>query len=179
MLGRICPPGQNRVKVSEKLGANAVAPVAPVLTSLSYDKTFDVVGVFGLAFHLLFKSCSTYYVCPQKLKFCLKTRQPGSTFYFFRHILGFFVWLSTLTDGIPYTLLELWTCIEAKGELKCHLMFSRYPMELTRTCSTVIKHFIFILSRFLKFETYLRYCAMDSHTALHCLILLCPINWGA
>ena len=24
------------------------------------DITFDVVGVFGLAFHLLFKSCSTY-----------------------------------------------------------------------------------------------------------------------
>ena len=80
-------------------------------------------------------------MCPKKLKFCLKTRQPGSTFYFFRHILDFFVWLSTLTVGIPYTLLEWWTCIEAKGELKCHLMFSRYPMERTRTCSTVIKPF--------------------------------------
>ena len=25
-----------------------------------YGITFDAVGVFGLAFHLLFKSCSTY-----------------------------------------------------------------------------------------------------------------------
>ena len=35
MVGRICPPGWNRVKVSENLGATAVAPVAPVDTSLS------------------------------------------------------------------------------------------------------------------------------------------------
>ena len=27
-----------------------------------YGMTFDAVGVFGLAFHLLFKSCSSYYV---------------------------------------------------------------------------------------------------------------------
>ena len=27
-----------------------------------YGITFDAVGVFGLAFHLLFKSCSTYCV---------------------------------------------------------------------------------------------------------------------
>ena len=30
MVGRICPPGWNRVKVSENLGSTAVAPVAPV-----------------------------------------------------------------------------------------------------------------------------------------------------
>ena len=34
MVGRICPPGCNRVKVSQNLGATAVAPVAPVDTSL-------------------------------------------------------------------------------------------------------------------------------------------------
>ena len=32
MVGRICPPGGDRVKVSENLGA----PVAPVDTSLIY-----------------------------------------------------------------------------------------------------------------------------------------------
>ena len=30
------PPGWNRVKVSENLGATSVAPVAPVNTSLNY-----------------------------------------------------------------------------------------------------------------------------------------------
>jgi hypothetical protein len=30
MVGRICPPGWDRVKVSENLGATTVAPVAPV-----------------------------------------------------------------------------------------------------------------------------------------------------
>ena len=35
MVGRICPPpGGNRVKVSQNLGATWVAPVAPVDTSL-------------------------------------------------------------------------------------------------------------------------------------------------
>ena len=34
MVGRICPPGWDRVKVSENLGATAVAPVAPADTSL-------------------------------------------------------------------------------------------------------------------------------------------------
>ena len=34
MVGRISPPGWNRVKVSEILGATPVAPVAPVDTSL-------------------------------------------------------------------------------------------------------------------------------------------------
>ena len=34
MVGRICPPDWNRVKVSENLGATAVASVAPVDTSL-------------------------------------------------------------------------------------------------------------------------------------------------
>ena len=34
MVGRICPPGWNRVKVSENLGATAVVPVASVDTSL-------------------------------------------------------------------------------------------------------------------------------------------------
>ena len=32
--GRICPPGWNRVKASENLGATAVPPVAPAVTSL-------------------------------------------------------------------------------------------------------------------------------------------------
>ena len=34
MVGRICPPGWNRVKVSENLGSTVVALVAPVDTSL-------------------------------------------------------------------------------------------------------------------------------------------------
>jgi hypothetical protein len=34
MVGRICPPGWDRVRVSENLGATSVAPVAPVDTSL-------------------------------------------------------------------------------------------------------------------------------------------------
>ena len=34
MVGRICPPGWDRVRVSENLGATAVAPVAPADTSL-------------------------------------------------------------------------------------------------------------------------------------------------
>ena len=34
MVGRICPPGWNRVKISENLDATAVVPVAPVDTSL-------------------------------------------------------------------------------------------------------------------------------------------------
>ena len=34
MVGRICPPGWDRVKVSENLGATSVAPVAPADTSL-------------------------------------------------------------------------------------------------------------------------------------------------
>ena len=35
MVGRICPPpGWNRVKVPENLGATSVTPVAPVDTSL-------------------------------------------------------------------------------------------------------------------------------------------------
>ena len=45
MVGRICPPGWNRVKVSENLGATAVAPVAPVDTSLRrpiYPKTLRI-----------------------------------------------------------------------------------------------------------------------------------------
>ena len=34
MVGRICPPGWDRIKVSGNLGATLVAPVAPVVTSL-------------------------------------------------------------------------------------------------------------------------------------------------
>ena len=34
------PPGWNRVKLSENLGATAVAPVAPVNTSLQLDNVF-------------------------------------------------------------------------------------------------------------------------------------------
>ena len=34
MAGRICPPGWNRVKVSETLGATAVVPIALVDASL-------------------------------------------------------------------------------------------------------------------------------------------------
>ena len=42
MVGRICPPpGCDRVKVSENLGATAVAPVAPVDTSLCYVRLSD------------------------------------------------------------------------------------------------------------------------------------------
>ena len=35
MVGRICHPGEDRVKVSENLGATVVVPVAPVDTFLS------------------------------------------------------------------------------------------------------------------------------------------------
>ena len=35
MVGRICPPGGDRVKVSQNLGATSVAPVALVDTSLN------------------------------------------------------------------------------------------------------------------------------------------------
>ena len=45
MVDRICPPGEDRVKVSENLGATAVAPVAPVDTSLNY--------VRGICFYIL------------------------------------------------------------------------------------------------------------------------------
>ena len=34
MVGRICPPGWDRVRVSKNLGATAVALVAPADTSL-------------------------------------------------------------------------------------------------------------------------------------------------
>ena len=39
MVGRICPPppGEDRVKISENLGATSVAPVAPVDTSLHFN----------------------------------------------------------------------------------------------------------------------------------------------
>ena len=42
MVGRICPPGWNRVKVSENLGATAVATVAPADTSLIWVEKFLV-----------------------------------------------------------------------------------------------------------------------------------------
>ena len=39
MVGKICPPpGQDRVKVSENLGATSVALVAPVDTSLLLER---------------------------------------------------------------------------------------------------------------------------------------------
>ena len=43
MVGRICPPppGGDRVKVSQNLGATQVAPVAPVDTSLYGTDKFD------------------------------------------------------------------------------------------------------------------------------------------
>ena len=41
MVGRICPPGRDRVKVSENLGATSVAPVASVDTPV-YTCIFDV-----------------------------------------------------------------------------------------------------------------------------------------
>jgi hypothetical protein len=46
MVGRICPPppGGDRVKVSQNLGATWVAPVAPVDTSLHPILTFLSVG---------------------------------------------------------------------------------------------------------------------------------------
>ena len=47
-LGRICPPGWNRVKVSENLGATPVSQVAPVDTSLD-------VSLFDNKLHKVFK----------------------------------------------------------------------------------------------------------------------------
>ena len=48
--GRICPPGWNRVKISEDLGATAVAPVALVVTSLT---------VYGIQ-HENFMTCDLF-----------------------------------------------------------------------------------------------------------------------
>ena len=42
MVGRICPPGCNRVKVSQNLDATAVATVAPVDTSLCIMAVFPL-----------------------------------------------------------------------------------------------------------------------------------------
>ena len=39
MVGRICPPGCNRVKVSQNLGATVVASVAPLDTIKFYSFT--------------------------------------------------------------------------------------------------------------------------------------------
>ena len=51
MVSRICPPGWNRVKVSENLGATPVAPVAPVDTSLQTNKQtnnpFNFIELYG------------------------------------------------------------------------------------------------------------------------------------
>ena len=44
MVGRICPPREDRVKISE--GATSVAPVAPVDTSLNFIS--DFLAVFAL-----------------------------------------------------------------------------------------------------------------------------------
>ena len=46
MVGRIYPPGGDRVKVSENLGATAVVPVAPVDTSLLGDIHSEVALKF-------------------------------------------------------------------------------------------------------------------------------------
>ena len=43
MVGRICPPGWNRVKVSENLGATAVVPVASVDTSLKSIRLYHYI----------------------------------------------------------------------------------------------------------------------------------------
>ena len=43
MVGRIWPHGGDRVKVSENLGATAVAPIAPVDTSLYVFKPVSKV----------------------------------------------------------------------------------------------------------------------------------------
>ena len=48
MVGRICPPGGDRVKVSENLGATAFAPVAPVDTSLHVKGQLISKGLFGV-----------------------------------------------------------------------------------------------------------------------------------
>ena len=48
MVGRICPPGWDRVKVSENLGATAVAPVAPADTSLIQLSIIKVVYCMDL-----------------------------------------------------------------------------------------------------------------------------------
>ena len=41
-VGIICPPGWNRVKVSENFGATAVAPVTPADTSLAPIKSKEI-----------------------------------------------------------------------------------------------------------------------------------------
>ena len=48
------PPGCNRVKVSQNLGATSVAPVAPVVTSLDkYLAGLSSLGVPGVPWHTL------------------------------------------------------------------------------------------------------------------------------
>ena len=44
IVGTICPLGWDRVKVSENLGATAVAPVTSVVTSLPYIDYKSLVG---------------------------------------------------------------------------------------------------------------------------------------
>ena len=71
MVGRICPPGEDRVKVSENLGGTSVAPVAPVDTSLHVCKkevcqnNDKQVVVISLALSILNKFMTTgHFVVP-------------------------------------------------------------------------------------------------------------------
>ena len=51
MVGRICPPpGEDRVKISENLGATSVAPVAPVDTSLVCTIPMNFFMIFFMIF---------------------------------------------------------------------------------------------------------------------------------
>ena len=59
MVGQnLPPPGWNRVKASENLGATAVAPVAPAVTSLAYYNTSFLLNKIRLGNRLLF--CMNY-----------------------------------------------------------------------------------------------------------------------
>ena len=70
-----------------------------------YGITFDAVGVFGLAFHLLFKPCSTY--CGVKgLVICFYLGWSGSILQFRQNIIkvGLKSWLHTCSSNITLSL---------------------------------------------------------------------------
>ena len=74
MVGRICPPGWNRIKVSENLGATPVAPVAPVDTSLS------CINFFEIAIHFYYREAS------KTIYFNFPSQDSGVTFKFLQNL---------------------------------------------------------------------------------------------
>ena len=75
MVVRIClPTGLNRVKVFENLGATMAVPVAPVNTSLIYQRSFPAPGTIFrdhrniCSVHLLHRQFMLPFLCEQQKK---------------------------------------------------------------------------------------------------------------